>query len=84
MKIDKYMKDNNTDEFPNKEELLSNNNIKNGVQELFDSNPDLANQVYKALGFEEDSTLESKLKTFFNNFGFEFKEGDLSTDYLIK
>jgi len=26
-------------------------NIKPGVQELFDSNPELANQVYKALGF---------------------------------
>ena len=35
--------------------------IKPGVQELFDSNPELANQVYKALGFVETAiTLEQK------------------------
>jgi len=28
--------------------------IKPGVEELFDSNPELANQVYKALGFDSD------------------------------
>jgi hypothetical protein len=45
---------------PNAEEYLKLNsispsitsNIKKGVQELFDSNPELANQVYSALGFD--------------------------------
>jgi hypothetical protein len=35
-------------------------------------------------GFKQDAALESKLKTFFNNFGFKFKEGDSSTDLLNK
>jgi hypothetical protein len=41
-----------------KEYTTKNNNniIKPGVEELFDSNPELANQVYEALGF--DKTLE--------------------------
>lgn len=58
--------------------------IKEGVSELFESNLELANAVYEALGVKQDSALESKLKTFFNNFGFKFKEGDSSTDLLNK
>jgi hypothetical protein len=58
--------------------------IKQGVQELFDSNPELANQVYSALGFKQNNTIEDKLKSFFNQFGFQFKEGDSSTDLLQK
>jgi hypothetical protein len=34
----------------------TSNGVKPGVEELFDSNPELANQVYEALGF--DKTLE--------------------------
>jgi len=33
---------------------------------------------------DRSNTLESKLKTFFNGFGFQFKEGDSSTDLLNK
>jgi hypothetical protein len=32
--------------------------IKNGVPELFDSNPELANQVYEALGFTKKNEVE--------------------------
>ena len=36
--------------------------IKPGVQELFDSNPELANEVYEDLGFQGNINLESNLK----------------------
>ena len=52
--------------------------------EPIESNPELANIVYEAAGFGQDVALESKLKTFFNNFGFKFEEGDSSTDLLNK
>ena len=35
---------------------ISNVDVKPGVEELFDSNPELANQVYEALGFEIPTT----------------------------
>ena len=42
---------------------LSNKQIiKPGVQELFDSNPELANQVYEALGFDKTKELELIIK----------------------
>jgi hypothetical protein len=41
--------------------IKSTNTIKPGVEELFDSNPELANQVYEALGFKK-----SNLKLDFN------------------
>jgi hypothetical protein len=46
---------NNSDQFPSASELMG---VKEGVQELFDSNPELANQVYEALGF--DNTVQTK------------------------
>jgi hypothetical protein len=54
--VSEWMTTNNTtDRFPTLDELgLSNNKpIKPGVEELFESNPELANQVYEALGFKE-------------------------------
>jgi hypothetical protein len=61
-KIILWQKNNNSNELPSFEEIryygnLNNNfkqnfNIKPGVEELFDSNPELANQVYEALEFE--------------------------------
>jgi len=60
-----------------------NARVKPGVEELFDSNPELANQVYEALGFKSNS-IENRLQIFFNQFGFQFKEGDSSTDLLRK
>ena len=33
-------------------QLVQNNNIKPGVEELFNENPELANQVYEVLGFK--------------------------------
>ena len=51
--VSDWQEENNTDEFPTKEDLLGeNNNIKSGVQELFESTPKLANAVYEALGFQ--------------------------------
>lgn len=51
--------------------LAEDNNIKPGVEELFDSNPELANAVYEALGFEIPTTklegrkaVEGKLVNF--------------------
>jgi hypothetical protein len=65
-------------------DIKSGNDIKPGVEELFESNPKLANAVYEAAGIKQDNTLESNLKTFFSNFGFQFKEGESSTDLLNK
>jgi len=45
------------DELQRLEDLQASSNTKSGVQELFESNPELANEVYEALGFE------TKLKT---------------------
>jgi hypothetical protein len=45
---------------------------------------DQVNYRLEAAGFEQSNTVESKLKTFFNSFGFQFKEGDSSTDLLSK
>lgn len=45
------------------EDLLpAANTIKTGVSKLFESNPELANQVYSALGFQGSINLESNLK----------------------
>lgn len=41
--------------------FVDRGNIKEGVSELFDSNPELANQVYEALGFKQKQ-YASKLK----------------------
>lgn len=40
-----------------------NNTIKKGVLELFESNPELANTVYEALGFGKESNLPKSNKT---------------------
>jgi predicted NAD-dependent protein-ADP-ribosyltransferase YbiA (DUF1768 family) len=52
-KISIWQEENNTDEYPTLKQLGIEERqvIKPGVQELFDSNPELANQVYEALGF---------------------------------
>ena len=50
------------------DEMLSSEtpkNIKNGVQELFDSNPKLANSVYEALGFKSKPNVIRICSTFF-------------------
>lgn len=39
-------------EYVDKQKLKETSNIKSGVQELFESNPELANQVYEAAGFD--------------------------------
>ena len=72
--INIWQEKNNSDEIPKYEELkdylykgneiLNNNNInsniKEGVAELFEENPELANQVYEALGFNNNITLETE------------------------
>jgi hypothetical protein len=40
--------------------ISESNNIKPGVEELFDSNPELANEVYEALGFNNFSNQEKE------------------------
>lgn len=45
------------------EEPTNIEGVKPGVEELFDSNPELANQVYKTLGFQGNINLESNLKS---------------------
>ena len=37
-----------------------NTTVKEGVSELFESNPELANEVYKALGFGQENNLSEK------------------------
>ena len=59
----------------NQKGLQKNIPIKKGVSELFESNPELANQIYEALGFQGSISLESNLK----NTGKTEKE---LTDYL--
>lgn len=51
-KVGVWQEKNDTDEFPSMEELLNDNqtaNIKEGVPELFESNPELANVVYSKI-----------------------------------
>jgi hypothetical protein len=40
----------------NSKKQIINQEVKEGVSELFDSNPELANEVYEALGFEIPTT----------------------------
>jgi hypothetical protein len=49
--------------------------IKPGVQELFDSNPELANQVYSALGFTGTKSVSQldKLKTYLKKEDYRLK-----------
>jgi len=68
-------------EFVNKPEL-GDNNIKEGVPELFDSNPELANSVYEALGFKEQQYV-SKLKEIAGRRKLATKS-DLENSQLIK
>ena len=61
--------------------------LVNSILETSVSAKDFNDQVnyrLEAAGFEQSNTVESKLKTFFNSFGFQFKEGDSSTDLLSK
>jgi ABC-type uncharacterized transport system substrate-binding protein len=46
--IDEFQSKNNTDEFPSIEDL-NKSSTKVGVEELFDENPELANQVYSKI-----------------------------------
>lgn len=47
LSVSKWQQDNNTESFP----TLAQLEIKPGVTELFESNPELANAVYEALGY---------------------------------
>jgi len=49
-------------EISSKDTIKYDTLIKPEVQKLFDSNPKLANEVYKALGFQGNINLESNLK----------------------
>jgi len=49
---DSFMEDSFESQFDG---VLFDVQMKNGVQELFESNPELANEVYEALGFKEKS-----------------------------
>jgi hypothetical protein len=42
-----------------------NDDVKSGVSELFESNPELANAVYEALGFKNEQSLEVKNKKIY-------------------
>ena len=53
-KIGVWQKENGVDKFPTLEELDIKPFIKPGVTELFESNPELANAVYEAVGFKSD------------------------------
>ena len=83
-KIGVWQEKNNSDDFPTLEELGivqeapnlgSNNNTKEGVPELFESNPELANAVYEALGFK------SNLKTSLGK-ELEYKDKYVPTNRL--
>ena len=56
--------------------------IKEGVEELFDSNPELANQVYEALGFEvEQGNLRQQIKNIADNS--EYEHNKRLAEYLL-
>lgn len=60
-KIGVWQESNGLDNWPTLADLgLKPNNIKSGVEELFDSNPELANQVYETLGFKQTITQDNK------------------------
>jgi len=64
-----------------KEEINENIPVKPGVEELFDSNPELANKVYEALGIEINNF---KLKINEKAFGKPHLEGANSYDIFYK
>ena len=63
---------------------LISSEIKPGVQEIFNSNPELANQVYEALGFSDDfqyiDYLKSELEDLTGKAWNKFEEVQLSND----
>lgn len=62
MTISKWMTQNEVyDRYPTLQELgiTVMEGIKPGVEELFDSNPELANAVYEALGFKKDLSYDT-------------------------
>ena len=63
-------------------ELEVDSLVKPGVEELFDSNPELANNVYEALGFKQKQ-YASKLEEIANRRKLATKE-DLEKSQLIK
>ena len=87
-KISLWQEKNGLDKFPTVQELAI---IKPGVEELFNSNPELANQVYEALGFNETiPTGWEKGKTTYSKskpVQIEFKSGITELpngNYLVK
>jgi len=62
-RFDKYydLNDKLFDELQRLEDLQVSNNIEPGVQELFESNPELANAVYEALGYNQIITPNDKI-----------------------
>jgi hypothetical protein len=65
-------------------EIELDKGIKPGVEELFSSNPELANQVYEALGFSDDfqyiDYLKSELEDLTGKAWNKFEEVQLSND----
>lgn len=59
-KISIWQEENNTDKFPTLKQIGIEERVvvKPGVQELFESNPELANSVYEAMGFDNNQTLD--------------------------
>ena len=74
-KISVWQNKNGLDKWPTISDLGLSSNIKSGVQELFNSNPELANRVYSALGFN------SKLKTSLGK-ELEYKDAYVSKSRL--
>lgn len=56
MRIAKWQEQNGLDKFPTSDEVL----VRSGVKELFEFNPELANEVYEALGYKTSITQDNK------------------------
>ena len=59
-KYSEYLSITNNPTIEGFKQWIKTDGIKPGVQELFESNPELANQVYEALGFKQTITQDNK------------------------
>lgn len=66
----------------NSKKEIINQEVKEGVQELFDSNPELASQIYEAAGFTEKTDYKKEKDIFYQDV--KSKYNFESTDSLLK
>ena len=63
-------------------DLKNQNQIKPGVQELFDSNPELANQVYETLGFKYLKNFDGNVELLASDIASNYDGAKKASDFI--